>query len=109
MWTLGAADYIAGVSDAASKVTVTVFGMELSASSGEVYKRLSSTQLPITTAAAQYTVPASTIAMISDIVVVNTDTVARTFQLFAGGITQPYAVTGVVTIQPNQTVYPMRP
>jgi hypothetical protein len=77
-------------------LTSTIFGMELSGGV-ETYKVLDQRQLAAAPATI-YTVPASTVAFIKTICVVNNDTVARTFQYFTGGTTAPYALTGVFTL-----------
>lgn len=97
MLTLAAADTIAGVASSASKVTCTIFGMELNAGT-ETYKVLDQRQLAAA-AATIYTVPASTQAFIRSITVVNTDTVnAVTFQLFRGGTGAANAITPVMAL-----------
>lgn len=97
MLTLAAADTLAGVAQTASKVTSTIFGMELNAGV-EAYKVLDQRQLAVA-AATIYTTPASTIAFIKSISVINTDTSnSQTFQLFRGGTAQANAITPVVTL-----------
>ena len=91
MLTLAASDTLAVVADAASKVTCTLYGMEL-ASAVETYKVLDQRQLAAA-AATIYTATANGPTFVRTITVVNTDTVARTFQLFRGGTTLPYAIT----------------
>ena len=97
MITLAAADTIAGGADAATKVTVTIFGMELNGTT-ETYKALYQGQLGAT-AATIYTVPGSTQTFIRSISVVNTDASAsHTFQLFQGGTAAANAITPVYTL-----------
>ena len=97
MITLAAADTIAGGADAATKVTVTIFGMELNGTT-ETYKALYQGQLGAT-AATIYTVPGSTQTFIRSISVVNTDASAsHTFQLFRGGTAAANAITPVYTL-----------
>lgn len=84
MLTLAAADTIAADADVASKVTLTIFGMQLS-SSVETYSCLYQGQVAVAPTTV-YTVPASTTTFIRSMTVVNTDTVAsHTFQMFRGG------------------------
>jgi hypothetical protein len=99
MLTLAAADTIAGDSDAASVLTTTIFGMEL-ASGVETYKVLYQGQLP-SSATTLYTVPTSTQAFIRSMMVVNTDTAIRTFQLFRGGTAAANAITPVFSLLPG--------
>lgn len=96
MLTLAAADTLAGVAQTASKVTCTIFGMELNAGT-EVYKILYQGQLA-NAAATIYTVPTSTQAFIRSISVVNTDTVVQTFQLFRGGLVAANAITQSISL-----------
>lgn len=92
MLTLAAADTLGGVAQTAAKVTCTVFGMELNAGT-ETYKALAQLQLAIA-AATIYTAPASTVAFVRSILVVNTDAAAtNTFQLFRGGLAAANAIT----------------
>lgn len=97
MLTLAAADNLAGVAQTASKVTCTLFGMELNAGV-EVYKVLNQQQLP-SGAATIYTAPGSTTAFVRSILAVNTDTAnTQTFQLFRGGTAAANAITPVITL-----------
>lgn len=97
MIVLAAADTLAAVASAASEVTCTVFGMELSAGV-ETYKVLDRRQLS-DSAATIYTVPSGTTAFVRTITVVNTNaSTARTFQLFSGGTTGAYAITPVIAL-----------
>lgn len=96
MITLAATNTIAGVASVVSKLVLTIKGMEY-ASATETVKVLFQGTLP-TSAAAQYTAPASTEGYITTMEIVNTDTAERTFQLFVNGTAQAQAVTGVWTI-----------
>jgi hypothetical protein len=96
MLTIAASDTIAGVAGAASKVTCTIFGMELTtSSSAETYKVLDQRQLA-SSAATIYTATANGPTFIKSILVVNTDTATPyTFQLFRGGTAAANAITPV--------------
>lgn len=103
MITLAAADTIAAIADVASKVTITIFGMELNGTT-EVYKVLYQGQAP-SSATTIYTAPGSTQAFIRSITVVNTDTGAsHTIQLFRGGTAAANAITPVITLAANGVV-----
>jgi hypothetical protein len=92
---------VAGVADAASKVTCTIFGMELnSTTAAETYKTLYQGQLA-NSAATIYTATADGPTFVRSICVVNTDTVNRTFQLFSGGTAAANAVTPAFTLLPG--------
>lgn len=100
MLTLATADTIAGVAQSAATVTFTLFGMELNGAT-ETYKVLFQGQLPAA-AATQYTAPASNIALIRKMVLVNTSaSLTQTFQLFRGGTAQANAITPVLTLPPS--------
>lgn len=99
MVTLAATEFIAGVADVASKLTMLVFGMELNGST-ETYKVLYRGQLP-SSAASLYASPASTTAFIKTITIVNTDVVSRAFTLFINGTTDPYKFSGSLVIAPG--------
>jgi len=96
MILIAASDTIAGVASAASKVTCTIYGMEL-ASGVETYKVLYQGQLAAS-AANIYTATANGPSFIRKIDIVNTDTVARTFQLFRGGLVNANAITPSFTL-----------
>jgi hypothetical protein len=96
MIVLAAADTLAGGASVASMLTSTVFGMEL-ASGVETYKVLDQRQLAASPATI-YTVPASTAAFIKSIMVVNNDSVPRTFQYFRGGTAAVNALTPPFTL-----------
>jgi hypothetical protein len=96
MLVLAAADTIAGVADAASKVTYTIFGMTL-VSGVEAYSALAQGQLA-NSAATIYTAPNPGQAFIKSVLLVNGDTVSHTFQLFRGGTAAANAISPVFTL-----------
>ena len=97
MFTLAATNTLAGVADAATQVTVTVMGMELSGST-ETYKVLYQGQLAAS-AATLYTVPGSTSAFVKTVTAVNSDASnSHQFQLFVNGTAAANAITPLVTI-----------
>lgn len=96
MIILEAATTLAGGASVASQVTSTVFGMEL-ASGVETYKVLDQRQLAASPATI-YTVPASTVAFIKAIHVVNNDSSPRTFQYFRSGTAAANAITPAITV-----------
>ena len=96
MLTLAASDTLAGVASAASQVTCTVFGMELSSGS-ETYKALYQGQLAAS-ATTIYTVPASTTAFVRSMLLVNNDTQDRTFKIYRGGTAAANAITPTFTL-----------
>lgn len=100
MITLATGNTIAGDSDAASVVTCTIFGMELNGTT-EVYKVLYQGQLP-SSVGTLYTAPASNTAFVRSIVLVNTDSVARVFQLFCNGTAAANAITSIHTLQAGE-------
>ena len=91
MITLATGNTIAGVSSAATVLTCTIFGMELNGTT-EVYKVLYQGQLP-SAATTLYTVPGSNTAFVRSIMIVNTDTVDRTFTIYVNGTTAATAIT----------------
>jgi hypothetical protein len=100
MITLAAADTLAAGASVASILTSTIWGMEYSVAAGEVYKKLDQRQLaasPVTI----YIAPALTEAYIKTIMVVNNDTVPRTFQYFSGGTAAVNALTPSFTLGPG--------
>lgn len=98
MLFLAAADYLAGVANAASKVTCTISGDEITVATGaDAGKVLDQRQLAAA-AATIYTVPAGTVTVVKTIIVVNTDTVTRTFQLFRGGTGPGNAITSLISL-----------
>lgn len=111
MLTLPASTVLAGDADAATSVTLTVFGQTLdgtviSSSTTENYKILYQGQLPAA-AATLYTVTAGKTDNIKTIFAVNTDVAnARMFQLFVGGTAASNAITPLLTIPAGgQAVY----
>lgn len=100
MLTLAAAGTIAGVAGTGSAITCTVFGMELAAGV-ETYKVLSQSQLP-TSAAAQYTVPASTTAFVKAIILANaTGSAVSGIIMFANGTAAGNQISGSFSIPAN--------
>jgi hypothetical protein len=103
MLFLAASDTLAGVASAASKVTCTISGDEVNTSTGtDAGKVLYQGQLA-SSAATIYTVPATTVTVVKTIMVVNTDSVSRTFQLFRGGTAAANAIIGTITLPANHT------
>lgn len=96
MITLAANDTIAGGASVASQVTCTIFGMELNGST-ETYKVLDQRQLA-SSPATIYTATANGPTFVKSILVVNNDTVNRTFQLFRGGTAAANAITPAFTL-----------
>lgn len=97
MWTLANGDTLAGGASVASKVTCTLFGMELTGST-EVYAVLDQRQLA-NSPATIYTPSGSSVGFVRSASVINTDTADRTFQLFRGGTAAANAITPLYTIQ----------
>jgi hypothetical protein len=98
MLFLAAADTLAGVASAASKLTCTISGDEITTSTGaDAGKVLYQGQLAAS-AATIYTVPAGTVTVVKTISVVNTDSSSHTFQLFRGGLVAANAITGTITL-----------
>ena len=95
MILLAAADTLAGVADAASKVTVSIFGMTLTGST-EAYSTLYQGQLS-NSAATIYTSTGVT-TFIRSITVVNPDTASHTFQFFRAGTAAANAITPTFTL-----------
>ena len=103
MLTLAAGNTLRGVASAASQLTYTVFGMELSGSPPnllEDYKVLAQSQLP-SSVGTLYTVPTSTQGFIKTILIVNHDTVTRTFRLFVNGTADSNAITPTCSLLPG--------
>jgi hypothetical protein len=96
MIILAASDTLAGVASVASKITITIYGMEL-ASGVETYKVLYQGQLP-NAANTIYTATGNGPTFIRSIDIVNTDTVARTFSLYRGGTAAANQITPTFTI-----------
>lgn len=97
MLTLSTTDYVAGVASVASKLAITIAGMELSGST-ETYKVLYGPAFLPNAAASLYDPPASTVAFVKYISVVNTDSSSRTFTLYVNGTTAQYTVFGPITL-----------
>jgi hypothetical protein len=96
MFTLAASDTLAGIADAGSQLTYTIFGMELSGIT-ESYKVLAQGQLD--SSAGTIYAPSAVTAFIRTVTIVNTDAVAaHTFQLFRGGTGAANAITPVLNI-----------
>lgn len=101
MLCIAANGTIAGVADVATKVTFTLFGMELNTGTGiETYKPLVQGQFS-NAAATIYTATANGPTFVKTISVVNTDTVAHTFQIFVGGTAATNQVTGTISLSPG--------
>jgi hypothetical protein len=104
MIILAANDTLAGVASVASKLTITIYGMELNGSV-ETYKVLYQGQLP-SGAATIYTATANGPTFIRSIDIVNTDTVPRTFALYRGGTAAANQITPTFTmLAGNQAHY----
>lgn len=100
MWTLAAADTLAGVAGSATSITYTLFGMEY-ASSTETYKKLAQGQLG-TSAGTIYTAPASTTTFVKEVRLANVSASAVTgVILYSGGTTAAFQITGSLTIPAN--------
>lgn len=100
MITLAATNTLYGDADAASLLSVSVFGMELVGTT-ETYKVLYQGQLPATPSAPLYIVPGSTTAFIRSITVTNTDTAIRSFQFFVNGSAATNAITPIIKLVPG--------
>lgn len=96
MITLATTNTIAGVASVATKLTCTIFGMELNGTT-EVYKVLYQGQLPAAVATL-YTVPASNTSFIKTITVINTDVVDRTFELFVNGTADANSISATYLV-----------
>jgi hypothetical protein len=89
---------IGGVANVASKLTITMYGMEYATSTAvETYKVLYQGQLP-SGAGTIYTATANGPTMVRSIDIVNTDTVARTFALYTGGTATTNQITPTFTL-----------
>lgn len=99
MICLNVGDTIQGGASAATCVTCTIDGLEL-ASGVQTYKVLDQRQLASSTATL-YTVPSSTQSFVLSIHVVNTDVVARDFQLFINGSASANAITPLLRLRPG--------
>lgn len=69
----------------------------------DTFKNLAAAMAPAATAAV-YTVPATTQAIVREIRVVNTDSVARTITLFSNGSAAVNQIRGATTLQPGETM-----
>lgn len=97
MIVLEAGQTIQGVAADASTITYQIWGMQLNAGV-ETYDLLAQGQLP-TTAAALYTVPASTQAFIKQITLINTASSAKSgVILYVGGSAAGNQITGSITM-----------
>ena len=68
--------------------------------------RLSQTALTATSTTLLYTVPASTKTVLKEIVLCNTDTVARTVTIYAGtGTATANIIINALTVNPNETKF----
>jgi len=103
MYTLAASDTLAGVASAASKVTCTIYGMELDGTT-ETYKVLYQGQLA-SSAATIYTATANGPTFVRAIDVVNTDTVGRTFALFRGGTADANKITPTIALAAGESIH----
>lgn len=101
MLTLATGETIAADSDAASVMNYTIFGMEKNGST-ETYKTLAQGQIA-SAAATIYTAPGSNVSFIRTIMITNTDTVARSFQLFVNGTATSNAITPVYVLQAGES------
>lgn len=70
----------------------------------DVFKPLGQAYAPASTGAAIYTVPSSTMAIVREIRVVNTDSAPRDVTIFANGTTGDKQIVGLRTLQPNETM-----
>lgn len=101
MLTLATGEFIAADCDAASVMNYTIFGMEKNGST-EDYKILAQGQLS-NTVGVIYTAPGSNTSFIRTIIIVNTDTVARSFQLFANGTTLATSISSIYVLQAGES------
>lgn len=103
MYTLAAADTIQAVAGTTTAISSTIDGMEYSVALGEVYKVLSQGQVA-TSVAALYTVPASTVAFISEIRLVNTTgSLVSGIIVYRGGTAASNQITGSFSIPAGGT------
>jgi hypothetical protein len=99
--SLAATNTIQGVTTAAATaITYTIFGDEVSATTNaDAFKVLAQGQLP-TSAAALYTVPASTATIVKTMVFTNTTAAGVTFTAYVNGSAAANSI-GQMTIPPN--------
>ena len=77
-----AGDTIQATSSAATCITITLYGMEKSSTGVNSFKKLGQAQITNSGTTTLYTLPASTVTVVSQLVAVNTDIVKRTFDLW---------------------------
>ena len=105
MIVIAANDTIAGGASVASKLTTTIYGMELNSSTlVETYKVLYQGQLG-NTIATIYTASANGPSLIKSIDIINTDTVPRTFTLCRGGTASTNQITPTYNLLPGCTAH----
>jgi lysophospholipase L1-like esterase len=92
--TLAATNTIQGSAGTATAVTYTITGMTLSSAQAETYAVLSQGQLA-TSAAAIYTVPASTSALVKEILLANVTAAAVSVKLYINGTTAANQITSL--------------
>ena len=98
MILLAANGTLAGGASVATQLTCTIWGMELNSSTKvETYKVLDQRQLAASPTTI-YTATADGPTFVRSISVVNNDTTARTFQLFASGTAAANAITPVYSL-----------
>src|ERR1035437_10306599 len=89
-------DTLSAIAGAATAMTVTVYGLEVTTTT-QVFKRLYQGQ-PGNTATTLYTAPAATQALIKSIVVDNTTAGAQTLTLFQAGTTAANSIAPAISI-----------
>lgn len=94
MITLAATNTIQGSAGTATAVTYTITGMTLSSTQAETYAVLAQGQLA-TSAAALYTVPAATTAMVKEILLANTTAAVVSIKLFVNGTAAANQITSI--------------
>jgi hypothetical protein len=106
MIIVAASGTIAGGASVGSKITCTLIGLELHATTlVETYKVLDQRQLA-NSPATIYTATANGPTFVKSIFITNTDTVVRTFRLFIGGTADANAITPNYSLLPGgQAVY----
>lgn len=96
MGPLDSGKTIQGVAGTATAITYTINGAERSTTTGiNVFKELAQGQLPLTTPAVLYTVPASTSTIVKRITLANTTSSAVSFTLFENGATATNQTIGL--------------
>lgn len=96
MFTMEAADTLQAQASASTTLTMTVYGLEI-ASGVETFKKLYQGQ-PTSSAAAVYTVPGSTVALVKSIIITNPGGTDRTIKLWHDGSTDAFVVLPTQTI-----------